>query len=100
MTDFLIAAGVGIFAALSMIWAYVSITKRWVCPLMADSLLNGAVLFGAISIILLSDRLQLVTAENRTSINMIFTFTALIVQVQILWVHQLYHKMMGPEEPK
>lgn len=99
MTAFFVALGAISFAALAMAWAYVSMTRRFVCPLMADSLLNGAVLCGAISVLLASDTFDLVTSPNRTSINIIFTTVAVVVQVQIFFVHRAYHRMVGVAEP-
>jgi len=99
MGDVFIILGFITFAFLALAWAYVSYTRRLVCPLMADSLANGAVLCGAISVILLSNALDLVTPPNRASINILFSLVTLIVQVQIILVHRSYHRIVGPMEP-
>ena len=89
--------GVGTFAVLGLFWLYVAITRRHVCALMADTLLNGAILFGVISVIILSDLLDLVTAQNRASINILFSLLTCVVQVQIIYVHRQWHRIVGGE---
>jgi hypothetical protein len=93
-----LSLGVCSFASLAFMWAYMSYSRK-LCPLTRDSLLNGAVLFGIISIMLFSDILNLIDSENRANINIIFSVCAAVIQVQILYVHRAYHAIVGPEEP-
>jgi hypothetical protein len=99
MEQTFLIVGVGTFASLSMAWGWASVARRVLCPLLADSLLNAAVLVGVFSVIVLSDVLDLVTSQNRASINVIFSLCAVVVQANILYVHQRYHRIVGGEEP-
>ena len=89
-----ISLGVFTTTFLSAACAYISLTRRYVCPLMADSLLNGAVLMGVFSVMLLSNLLGLIDPANRASINVIFSLVAIVVQAQIIAVHHLYHRIV------